>query len=250
MDLLLINGFIIGLASNLHCLGMCGPIALAVPLNRSSNWSILLGLLQYNSGRIFTYFLLGILVSQIGLTAETLGILQKLTIASGLFLIFYAWRKYFPFVSSFRFGGKPSTLSKYMGPVLRMKNIFRPIFLGMLNGLLPCGMVFTALINTFFSQSPLSMITFGIGTLPAMMIVGFAANRINSVQRQKFNRFVPYLLTLVGLVIMLRGMNLDIPYLSPKVTISSKVNVDKEPEITMSCCHKNAGQPCETVDKE
>lgn len=83
------------------------------------------------------------------------------------------------------------------------------------------------------------MIAFGIGTLPSMIAVGFAANRINSSMRLKFNKLVPYLLTIVGLLIILRGMNLNIPYLSPKVSIN-KTEINKEAgcDLEMSCCHK------------
>lgn len=246
MDTLVLNGFIIGLASNLHCLGMCGPISLAIPLDRSSKWSVFSGILQYNFGRILTYFLIGLIISQLGVTASTFGILQKLSIITGLGLIFFAWRHYLPLRPAFQFNSKNSFsfLSKSMGSILRWKNSFRPFLLGMLNGLLPCGMVFTALINTFLSENPMSMVTFGIGTLPAMLLVGFAANKINPAFRQKLNRFVPVLLTIVGSIIILRGLNLDIPYLSPKVTISTNQTNTNQVKVEMSCCHKNSGTTC------
>jgi sulfite exporter TauE/SafE len=119
--------------------------------------------------------------------------------------------------------------------------------LGMLNGMLPCGMVYVAMINALLAGHPFSsagaMIAFGIGTLPSMIAVGFAANRISASVRQKINRAVPYLLTLVGLLIVLRGMNLDIPFISPKVSVvktETKKRTEKtaEPQVEMSCCHK------------
>ena len=95
MNTLLLNGFILGLAANLHCLGMCGPIALAVPLKRGSTGQILQGALAYNFGRIFTYAVLGLLVGSIGLSVTTIGFLQGMSIACGILLLLVAWHKWF-----------------------------------------------------------------------------------------------------------------------------------------------------------
>lgn len=243
MESILLLGLILGITSNLHCIGMCGPIAMAIPVNRKSNWTILSGVLQYNFGRILTYALLGIIVGSIGITIETLGFLQWLSIFAGIFLILFAWRKWFSakFLSKIPSFGVQSLISKGLGKVIRSKSPFKIWFLGMLNGFLPCGMVYAALINALLAGNPsgssYAMIAFGIGTLPSMIAVGFAANRINANMRQKFNKVVPYLLTIVGILIVLRGMNLDIPYISPKVSIKT-TKVTNEPEVEMSCCHK------------
>lgn len=253
MELFVFTGLILGLTSNLHCIGMCGPIAMAIPVKRTSNLSILSGSLQYNFGRIVTYFILGLIVGSIGLTINTIGILQWLSIAAGVGLILFAWRKYFQRLFSGHLPGFKiqSFLNKGLGKVLKSKSPFRLFLLGNLNGLLPCGMVFAALLNAIltgdFMYSGLAMVAFGVGTLPAMVAVTFVANKISGSARQKMNRVVPYLLTLVGLLIVLRGMNLDIPYLSPKVTlVENTETVNHEvpaPEVEMSCCH--SGDDCE-----
>ena len=246
MNTFVITGFILGLTSSLHCIGMCGPIAMAVPVNRKNSWTILLGLLQFNSGRILTYALLGLLIGGIGLTIQTFGLLQWLSIISGVALILYAWRKWFGNTFSAKL---PSLnvngfVSKGIGTVLRSKLPFKLPVLGMLNGLLPCGMVFVALMNALLtgtqSSSSFAMIAFGLGTLPSMMAVGFAAGKITGALRIKLNAAVPYMLTLVGFLIILRGMNLGIPFISPKVDMvlknSSGVKKGK-PEMKMDCCH-------------
>ena len=244
MGVLLITGLILGLTSNFHCIGMCGPIAMAIPVNRSSNLSILFGALQYNLGRILTYAVLGAIVGSIGLTIQTFGILQWLSIVSGVVLILFAWRKYLKQSFSGRFPslGIQTKLNKGLGTIIRSKSPFKLLFLGGLNGLLPCGMVFTALLNAILTGdllfSSLAMIAFGIGTLPAMIAVTFMTNKITNSARQKMSRMVPYLLTIVGLLIVLRGLNLGIPYISPSVQISTNEQIETSSnEVEMSCCH-------------
>jgi uncharacterized protein len=242
MNSIILYGFIIGLTSNLHCIGMCGPIALAVPVKRNSIWSILGGVVQYNFGRVITYSLLGILIGMIGISATTFGILQWLSIVTGVFLILYAWRKWIgarieqklaiPALNSF--------VSRNIGKVMRSELPGKLLILGGLNGLLPCGMVFLALGNALLAGSPvnsaLAMAAFGIGTLPSMVAVGFAANRFTMEWRTKMNKIVPYLLTIVGILIVLRGMNLNIPFISPQV--KTIVTEQQDEEVEMSCCSK------------
>ncbi len=244
MGVFIITGFILGLTSNFHCIGMCGPIAMAIPVNRSSNLTIFSGALQYNTGRIITYALFGVIVGSIGLTIRTFGILQWVSIISGILLIFFAWRKYLQhsFFGRFPSFGIQSTLNKGLGTIIRSKSPFKLLFLGGLNGLLPCGMVFTALLNAILTGdvffSSLSMIAFGIGTLPAMMAVTFMTNKITSSARKKMNNLVPYLLTVVGLLIILRGLNLGIPYISPTVKLAPTENTTSHSaDVEMSCCH-------------
>lgn len=245
MNALLITGFILGLSSSLHCVGMCGPIAMAIPVDRSSNGKILFGALQYNFGRVLTYSILGAIVGSMGLTLNTFGVLQWLSIIAGIFLILFAWRKY---LQRFIFGKIPGIniqfgLNKMLGKVIRSKSPVKLLFLGGLNGLLPCGMVFAALLNAILTgeiiQSSLAMVMFGIGTLPAMLTVTFASNKIGTVLRGKLSRVVPILLTVVGLLIVLRGMNLNIPYISPEVKISQHDSTSDEiakPKVVMNCC--------------
>jgi uncharacterized protein len=248
MNTLVVTGFILGLTSSLHCIGMCGPIVMAVPVNRKNNWSIFTGVLEYNVGRILTYALFGILIGSIGLTIHTFGFLQWLSIISGVLLIAYAWRKWLG--KSFHIK-MPSVnvnhfVSKGIGSVLRSKFPFKLTLLGMLNGLLPCGMVYVALMNALLTgtqtSSAFAMVAFGLGTLPSMMVVGFATGKINGALRSKLNATVPYMLTLVGFLIILRGMNLGIPFISPSVEITmkhKKGSQKKEPEMKMDCCHSS-----------
>jgi sulfite exporter TauE/SafE len=243
METVVLTAFLLGLTSNLHCIGMCGPIAMAIPVNRTSTLSILKGIFEYNIGRITTYGTLGLIVGMVGLTINTLGILQWISIISGVLLIVYAWRKWITIRLGNNFPqlGIQAFVSRNIGKIITSKSPFKLLLLGMLNGLLPCGMVYLALMNAILAGAPdlssIAMIVFGVATLPAMLLVGYSANKINAAWRLKLNRTVPYLLTLVGLLIIVRGLNLGIPYLSPKVTVAKEYkNVPQKVE--MSCCHK------------
>lgn len=248
MNALVVTGFVLGLTSSLHCIGMCGPIAMAIPINSKNNWLILLGILHYNFGRIFTYSLLGAFIGIIGLTVRSFGILQWLSIVSGLLLIAYAWRKKIGQSIRFRIPTNSinNLLSKGIGSVLKSKFRYKLPLLGMLNGLLPCGMVYLALMNALLTGSQSSgifaMAAFGIGTLPSMIAVGFAAGKVSTALRTKLNATVPYILTLIGLLVVFRGMNLGIPYISPKAEMAMKTKTESlqtKPEMKMECCHSS-----------
>jgi len=245
----IVTGFILGISSSLHCIGMCGPIAMALPLNRKSNTTILSGALQYNLGRVFTYAILGIIAGSIGLTVNTFGVLQWATIFAGVLLILFAWRKLLSRVSWLHAPNffLTSKLNGALGKVIRSKNPMKLSFLGALNGLFPCGMVYAALLNAILAGSPMAssvaMISFGIGTLPAMIFVSFAMGKVSAERQKSFKRALPYILSVVGVIIILRGMNLNIPYISPKVSVEQTTDANPkdseapQSEVTMDCCH-------------
>lgn len=253
METILLTGLILGLASNVHCLGMCGPIALVLPLNRSNNWTILGGTLQYNLGRTLMYGLLGVVFGLLGVTIQIFGILQWMSIVAGIALVVFAWRKqlkvWFPHVSN-PFGIQKG-IQRLMGKSMKSKSRFKLIAFGAVNGLLPCGMVYVALLNALLAEnlmsSSLAMIAFGVGTLPIMIFVPFMSNKIGTETRKKLNRSIPYVLTVVGLMIALRGMNLGIPYVSPRISMpkASELKEDNpenengavETTVQMDCCH-------------
>lgn len=245
--------FIIGISSSFHCIGMCGPITAALPTKSNSNFGVFLKLMQYHLGRILTYSFLGLLIGNIGLTLSTFGILQWISIISGVLLVFFAWEKYFPARFNWPLLGNITTfVSKNIGKIVRSNSPFKLIALGMLNGLLPCGMVFIALTNALLTGNPFSsataMVFFGLGTLPAMITVGFMLNKISVSLRSKMNKALPYLLTIVGVMIVLRGLNLDIPYISPKISYVTEMEATDEKKVQMDCCHSKS-DACETSKK-
>lgn len=136
---------------------------------------------------------------------------------------------------------------------MRSQSRFRLVAFGAINGLLPCGMVYVALLNALLADSLgasfLAMIAFGVGTLPVMIFIPFMSNKIGVETRKKLNRSIPYVLTVVGLMIALRGMNLGIPFVSPRISVpTSSEIVDTEghstkdtapTQVKMDCCHSS-----------
>jgi sulfite exporter TauE/SafE len=243
----LIIGLILGLSSSLHCIGMCGPIAMVLPLKDRSAFGVFSGVMQYNIGRIFVYSLLGSIIGAIGFTASLFGTLQVVSIITGIAMIVFAWQKHL-FSGFTAWNSYNGFLSKGIGTILGSDSTFKLFLLGALNGLLPCGMIFIALMNAVTAGNPINgasaMIAFGLGTLPAMMIVGIAASKMNRSLQQRINTLVPYVLTIVGLLVVLRGMNLNIPYISPSIKRIKKTEAVKEctkpnphQEVHMQCCH-------------
>ncbi len=236
---------VIGLSSSLHCIGMCGPIALAVPFNRTNNATIFFGLIQYNAGRIGAYALLGLLIGSIGMTVASIHWMQGLSIVAGVLMLVMAWHQLFTKRVK-AFAKISSIISKSLGKLIRSNSPFKFLGMGMLNGFLPCGMVFFALTNALIQGTVAgavwSMIGFGIGTLPAMISVAFFANKISSSIRQKASRYVPIVLTVIGLLVIVRGMNLGVPYISPKLKTvqTSDIQNNEKPTTTvkLECCSK------------
>jgi sulfite exporter TauE/SafE len=218
---------------------MCGPIAMSVPINRKSEFTILTSSFFYHTGRIITYSLLGILVGSIGFGINLVGILQSLSIIAGIGIILYAWR--YQLLGQYSDTIFKTVLpyninSRLMGKVVKNKSPFKPLFLGILNGILPCGMVYTALITSLLTgnavSGSISMLFFGLGTYPTMIVLMYLTQKTATRFRSKINRFLPIILSIVGLLIVVRGLNLNIPYLSPQATFSEEKN-----NIEVKSCH-------------
>lgn len=235
----LVGSFILGLAGSFHCIGMCGPIALALPLDRQSSGTMLLGILSANLGRIITYMLLGFVIGTIGYSIQLFRIFQVLSILFGIGLILIAWRKHWLKRIEFRSPGLQNWISKKMSLLLRQKGTFKLFGIGLLNGLLPCGMIFIALANALLAENPIgsaaAMAAFGLGTLPALLGVGFFTRQISQTLRAKLTTAFPYLLSVIGLMVILRGANLGIPVLSPKMEEHAKAG---EKKVLVIECHK------------
>lgn len=235
----LVSSFILGLAGSFHCIGMCGPIALALPLNRKSAGSMLTGILAANTGRILTYTLLGFVFGTIGFSLQLFRVFQVLSVVFGIALIVIAWRKSLLKRMEIRTPWLQNLTSKKMSALLRKEGTSKLFGIGVLNGLLPCGMIFLALANALLAANPLgsaaAMTAFGFGTFPALLAVGFFAQNINQVFRTRLTNAFPYLLSLIGLLVILRGTNLGIPVLSPKIEHQQTMGNQKPVVVG---CHK------------
>ncbi|GAB1370830.1 sulfite exporter TauE/SafE family protein [Candidatus Kapaibacterium sp.] len=230
-------GFVLGILGSFHCLGMCGPIAIAIPHRSSSRLGILLESLVYNFGRVITYSVLGILLGFVGTPLRLAGIQEYVAVATGilmlLFLIiprkYYQGRGNIKFVNSFVMSFK-----RKFNEFFNSKSMFSLLIFGFLNGLLPCGLVYIALAGSFASTdlltSTLYMSAFGIGTVPMLALLYFTKNMLTLNLRKKLTKLIPYGVALVAILMILRGLSLGIPLISPQLP-------DKVVSEAPSCCH-------------
>lgn len=213
--------FFLGLFSSLHCVGMCGPIALALPVHQFPIAKKTLCIITYHLGRITTYALLGILFGLLGNGLFIAGLHQNVSIVLGVLLILGVF-----FFNESQIQSRLYTNSKvyvkfkgYFASFIQKKSWGSFLVLGLLNGLLPCAMVYMALFGATATQGALYgamfMMWFGIGTIPLMTAVIWLSQWVNKYFKNKMKKLVPVLLLLTGVLLIVRGMGLDIPFLSP-----------------------------------
>ncbi|MFN1218576.1 sulfite exporter TauE/SafE family protein [Chryseobacterium kwangjuense] len=231
---LILSAIALGFASGFHCIGMCGPIALSMGLTKKQATNFYLQNLTYQFGRIATYSLLGAILGIIGEGFEMAGFQQYLTIIAGILLIVMALFSFggkdfasrIPFLSKFLFSVKSN-----LGRLLQKADYRSRFTTGILNGFLPCGMVYMALTASLAAggvwQGASYMALFGLGTLPFMFAVVLAGNLMNQAFRVKVLKAVPVIMIVLGGLFILRGLELGIPYISPRaeaMTISRDHN--------------------------
>lgn len=221
----ILTAFFIGFFGSLHCIGMCGPIAIALPVPKSSNISFITGRLLYNLGRVVTYSFLGALLGLLGGRIALTGAQQIVSIALGVIIIIAVLlpQKYKNYFAQHKFTQKLAQPLKENIGVLFKKGTFSAMFLiGILNGFLPCGLVYVALAGAIASGDAISgvavMMLFGFGTVPAMFAATVFGKFINIGLRTKLRKATPYLAIILAVIFILRGLNLGIPYLSPKLS--------------------------------
>lgn len=212
----------LGFATSLHCVGMCGPIALSIGLSAKNKLKFTLKNLTYQFGRVTTYTLLGLTLGLIGEGFSLVGFQNYLSIAIGvLMIIMVLIPKFFDNQS---INAKPlqAILLKVkigLGRYLRRQDFSSLYTTGLLNGLLPCGAVYAALTAAIgvgsFKQSALFMFFFGLGTIPLMFLTVLFGNFISLEWRQKILKILPIITLILGILFILRGLELNIPYISP-----------------------------------
>lgn len=223
------TAFILGLLGSLHCAGMCGPLALALPVTGGKPASFFAGRLAYNLGRIFTYCVLGLAFGLIGKTLGLAGIQRWVSIALGVALLaglvtsrkLALWRPVMQLVDR---------LKSAMGGLLRRRSADALLVLGLLNGLLPCGLVYVACAGAVATgdlfNGAFYMLAFGLGTVPMMLAISLSGKLVPFSLRTRLLKAVPLAVFILGTVLILRGMSLGIPYISPDLAGGA------------ACCHK------------
>ncbi|MCF0062608.1 sulfite exporter TauE/SafE family protein [Dyadobacter chenwenxiniae] len=210
-----------GLLSSFHCIGMCGPIALALPVQRGNAWQRAAGLLIYNLGRAGSYALLGAVVGVFGNALSLMGYLKYVSVLAGVLMLAYVfWPKAFAryFIAP-AFLRKPVNLiKKQMSALLHSRKLQGWFLLGSLNGLLPCGLVYLALMSSLATGSSAAgsafMFVFGMGTWPAMMAIGFFKNWVTPAVRTKFHQITPVFIAFAGIWLLYRSTLFQYPHAS------------------------------------
>ena len=240
MEMEIWAGFAIGLVGSFHCVGMCGPIALALPVVFESNVKLFLSRLLYNLGRVITYAMFGAVLglfsnrivvtyamfgAVLGLFSNrivVIGLQQYTSIIIGVLIVLYVVtpRKYKAKLSSTKvYSSINNSIKKGFNKVTQNKSTSSFLLIGIINGFLPCGLVYVALAGAINTGGVISgaafMALFGLGTLPVMFITSVAGKYINVGVRRKINKLVPVFAFILGVIFILRGLNLGIPYISP-----------------------------------
>jgi len=219
------TGFLFGLLGSLHCVGMCGPIALMLPVDRQNSTRQFFQTMSYHFGRLFTYSIIGLLFGSLGKTFNLLGFQQYVSIFSGLLMIALVL---FPRIAtssqlSKKMYGFVGKVKSRLGKELKKKDANTLFTIGFLNGFLPCGLVYMAVLGALASSNLWSgsvyMLVFGLGTIPLMTLVSYAPNLNLLGKSINFKKIIPVLVIAVGVLFVFRGLGLGIPFLSPIPTL-------------------------------
>lgn len=211
--------FTLGLFGSLHCLGMCGPLAFSLlPGIQEKSSKNVVRAVSYNAGRVISYVTMGMLVGLFGGLFNLSGLQKPLGISLGIVLVimflfsFDIEKLLFRSSSYSKLYSKYSTyLSKVIGKLKRQP----PLLLGMLNGLIPCGLVYLALAGALTSGGVLSggqfMMWFGLGTFPAMFLLLVSFSLLDLKRRLNFRKVFAFLQLFVGVFLIYRAVHIEIP---------------------------------------
>lgn len=219
---MLYTAFLFGLISSFHCIGMCGPIAMMLPVDRNNPAKKASQIVTYHLGRLTAYGTIGLIFGLVGKGFFMAGIQQNLSIFIGVAMIAVIliperiFSKYNFSKPMFRLISK---IKSTLGSQFKNKSYKSLFIIGLLNGVLPCGMVYVALFGAIAMQSEslgvLYMVLFGLGTVPMMSSVIYINSFLTVPVRNKIQKVIPYVAVLIGILFILRGLGLGIPYVSP-----------------------------------
>jgi len=223
---MLATAFVLGLLGSLHCVGMCGPIAFMLPVDRTNSVRKISQITVYHVGRLLAYALIGLVFGIVGKSLYIFGFQQQLSIIIGIAMIVFVLIPYNTFSKYnlskpiYRLVGK---VKSGLGAALKKKTTDTFLTIGFLNGFLPCGLVyvavFGAIATTGLLESALYMLLFGLGTVPLMTTAIYLGKFLNSTAKQRIQKAIPVVVVLIGALFILRGLGLGIPYISPEPVV-------------------------------
>ena len=213
---------------------MCGPIAFVLPVNKDNKLQTALGTALYHFGRILSYGIIGLLFGLLGKGLYLAGFQQRLSILIGVVMIlivliptkflnqFHLTRPLYKLIGKVKYR---------LGLYLKKSSLKALFSIGFFNGFLPCGLVYMALLGAISTGELLDgatyMIVFGLGTIPLMTGAVYLGNFLKVSVRNKIQKAIPIFVIIIGLLFIVRGMGLGIPYISPadtKLLISNDPN--------------------------
>jgi hypothetical protein len=219
---MLYSAIILGLLSSLHCIGMCGPIAMMLPLDRNNPAKKAAQLLLYHAGRLTAYCTLGLVFGLLGKGLHLAGMQQQLSIIAGLLMILIVLipeRIFARYNFSRPVYRLISNVKSLLGQQFGKKSSKALYLAGLFNGFLPCGLVYAALFGAIAMQNAglgiAYMFLYGAGTIPMMSAVVYASGVLPNHLRGHMYKLVPYVTVLVGMLFIIRGLGLGIPFISP-----------------------------------
>lgn len=240
----LIAALSLGLLGSFHCVGMCGPIALALPVQHLNPIKKFLSVLLYNLGRAFTYALFGLLFGLLGQGLFMGGFQQLVSVVLGSLILLSVLYSYFFHKGLFQWHALNTfvlRLKSGFGALFKQRSAGAMFLIGLLNGLLPCGLVYVAIAGAIagghYAYGAAFMFLFGLGTLPMMLSLSLFGQFLQVKYRNLVRRSVPVFVSLMAVLMILRGLNLGIPYISPK--IEAQHNRTEENLRGMDCCAKH-----------
>ena len=219
---MLVSAFILGLLGSFHCVGMCGPIAFMLPVDRSNTFKKITQIAIYHFGRLLAYSIIGLVFGLIGKSLYIFGFQQQLSIIIGVLMILVVLIPQQTF-NKYNFS-RPvyrliSKVKSALGSAMKKKSMDTFLTIGFLNGFLPCGLVYMALFAAIAGGNAINgilyMAVFGLGTIPLMTTTIYFSQFLKGKARQRIQKAIPVFVILIGALFILRGLGLGIPYLSP-----------------------------------
>lgn len=224
---MLFSALVFGLLGSFHCIGMCGPIAFMLPVDRTNQVKQFFQILSYHLGRLTTYSIIGLIFGFLGKGFKFFGFQQQLSILTGVLMILTI---VFPRIFQNTKITQPIStlvlkLKSALGKELKNKRNDTFFTIGFLNGYLPCGLVYMAVLGAITTSNPLAgalyMFLFGLGTVPLMSVVVYLGNFTKGIFKKRIQQVIPIAVVIIGVLFILRGLNLNIPYISPTTSVSN-----------------------------
>lgn len=236
------NGFtytmalLMGLTGSLHCAGMCGPIIWIMPFQAHGGMKKFAAIGLYHTGRISVYALLAVILHSFSSLFQP-RVQQYISVSLGAILLLAGLFSFLPTKRLKVILPWEEYVKKQFATFIGKPGLSTLGIAGVFNGLLPCGLVYMALSASMTvagsMQAALLMYLFGLGTLPMLIGISLLKNKLPFLRTGNIKKLIPVVVFAFGCLFVLRGLNLGVPYLSPKVEVNKTSR-----QIHSCCCHK------------